>query len=118
MLEVELQYFFIRLSSSAGDLEQYDTAVAKCEAQMERINERRAKAAEKEEALRSANKKDQANKKSAKKQKLDLKVGNQVSETAVKPTNAQTVNKNKRKVTEVCLSLPSTNTFYCMSVNL
>ncbi|GFO32792.1 squamous cell carcinoma antigen recognized by t-cells 3 [Plakobranchus ocellatus] len=60
---------YINFEREEGDLEQYDTAVARCEAQMERINERRAKAAEKEQALQEAKKKEKPDKKSQKKGK-------------------------------------------------
>uniref|UniRef100_A0A0B7B9N7 RRM domain-containing protein n=2 Tax=Arion vulgaris TaxID=1028688 RepID=A0A0B7B9N7_9EUPU len=86
---------YLNFEREEGDLEQYDTALVKCEAQMERINERRAKAAEKEEALQVAKKKDMTNKKSAKKQKLDLL--EEVPESGQKSANSKIINKNKRK---------------------
>ncbi|XP_071179062.1 squamous cell carcinoma antigen recognized by T-cells 3-like isoform X1 [Mytilus edulis] len=44
---------FINFEREEGDLEQYESALAKCNAQMDRIKERRKQAAEKEEGEKS-----------------------------------------------------------------
>ncbi|KAI8499732.1 Squamous cell carcinoma antigen recognized by T-cells 3 [Branchiostoma belcheri] len=67
----------INFEREEGTLETYDNAVARCEAQLKRVQERRAKQAEKElvaaqaeAALAEARKKNKADKKAAKKQEM------------------------------------------------
>ncbi|KAH9515146.1 Squamous cell carcinoma antigen recognized by T-cells 3, partial [Bulinus truncatus] len=43
---------YIQFEREEGNLEQYDTAVVKCEAQMERINERRAKTEQSQQEIK------------------------------------------------------------------
>ncbi|KAJ8312590.1 hypothetical protein KUTeg_009963 [Tegillarca granosa] len=59
---------WIEFERVEGTLEQYDLAVSRCEAQMERINERREKAAEKEAESQSQKKQTRSEKKSHKKE--------------------------------------------------
>ncbi|GFR93553.1 squamous cell carcinoma antigen recognized by T-cells 3, partial [Elysia marginata] len=91
-----ITHAYITFEREEGDLEQYDTAVARCEAQMERVNERRAKASEKEQALQDSKKKNKTDKKAQKKGKQTLSVdtNSQPQETGSK---GMPDTKHKRK---------------------
>ncbi|KAK3748519.1 hypothetical protein RRG08_008680 [Elysia crispata] len=89
-----ITHAYITFEREEGDLEQYDTAVAKCEAQMERINERRAKAAEKEQAIQDAKKREKPDKKAQKKEK-QLSIG--ISDSQSQETGSKGMSDTRRK---------------------
>ncbi|RUS77540.1 hypothetical protein EGW08_014694 [Elysia chlorotica] len=92
-----ITHAYITFEREEGDLEQYDTAVAKCEAQMERINERRAKAVEKEQVIQDAKKKEKPDKKALKKGKQPATGGND-SQPQEGGGKGIVDNKHKRKL--------------------
>ncbi|XP_059162213.1 squamous cell carcinoma antigen recognized by T-cells 3-like [Physella acuta] len=86
---------YINFEREEGNLEQYDSAVAKCNAQMERINERRAKQAEREQTIQ--NKK--IKKTDGKGHSIQPKT-TEINECGEFSLKHNSTNKNKRKIKE------------------